>query len=468
MADTKEGLSRVLRPFGQEQLLAFWERLSDDEKRELAAAIRSIDLDLMRKLIQPQAAQAARKEQLRPQDFIRLPKDERSQEAWANARAAGQEALRAGRVAAMVVAGGQGTRLGFDGPKGEFPIGPVTNRTLFQILAEKVLAASCRYGRAVPFLVMTSSFNDAETRYFFNRHNFFGLPPGTVRIFEQGEMPAVDDEGKLILDAPGHVFMSPNGHGGSLKALWDSGTIEWLEGQGIDAISYFQVDNPLVRAVDPAFIGFHLSGRAEMSLKLLTRTIPDEKLGIWLNAGGRAKIIEYSDMTKEDMHAADEKGALKYAGGSIAIHCFSVAFARRLNEEGFALPYHRAHKKVPYVDADGSTVSPGEPNATKFEMFVFDALEFTDKVTAVETAREDEFSPVKNAEGADSPETAMRDLCRLYGRWLEAAGVSVPLGDDGYPLQKIEISPLIADDEETLKMNYRGPGKIAGPLVVSR
>jgi UDP-N-acetylglucosamine/UDP-N-acetylgalactosamine diphosphorylase len=468
VAENKDELARLLAAHGQEHVLSFWGRLSKEERASLAQQIRELDFGLLAKIGKSAPSITPEKMRLEAEPFKRLPTDEASRREWDDARAAGQEALAAGRAAAMVVAGGQGTRLGFDGPKGEFPIGPVSERTLFQIHAEKVLAASRRCGREIPLLVMTGPSNDAKTRYFFKAHNFFGLPFTSVRIFEQGEMPAVDDNGRIVLDAPGHIFVSPNGHGGSLKALWDSGTVEWLEGKGIDVISYFQVDNPLVRALDPAFIGFHTGAGADMSLKLVARTDPDEKLGIWLSAEGRAKIIEYSDMPRELMHATDESGSLKFAGGSIAIHCFSVPFVRRLNKRGFALPYHRARKKVPFADASGKTVTPTEPNATKFEMFVFDALEFAGKAAAVETAREEEFSPVKNKEGADSPETARRDMSRLYGKWLSAIGVEVPADDKGYPLHKIEISPLVGDDEKTLEMNYRGPRSVTGPLLVSQ
>ena len=403
---------------------------------------------------------------LEPEPFVRLPQDAESSAKWREAGETGQEALRAGRVAAMVVAGGQGTRLGFAGPKGAFPVGPITDRTLFQIHAQKVLAASQRYGREIPLLVMTSPTNDAETKFFFKEHGFFGLPFDSVRIFRQGEMPAVDDRGKLLLDSRSRIFMSPNGHGGALKALWDSGTVAWLEKRGVDTISYFQVDNPLVRVIDPAFVGFHLQGKAEMSLKLLYRTIPDEKLGIWLRAGGRPCIIEYSDMTPDDMHARADNGGLRYAGGSIAIHVFSVPFIRRLNEKGFLLPYHRARKKVPFVNGAGERREPEKPNATKFEMFIFDALGFVKNAIAIETSREEEFSPVKNAEGVDSPETAKRDMSRLYAKWLIAAGVEVPIDKDGYPAFPIEISPVFADGPEALEMNYTGPRRITGPLVL--
>jgi len=466
MDSDRQALHELLSKHGQEGVLRFWEELSTEEKESLASQVRSLDLELISRLAAGGGPAFDTSGPLEPESFERLPHDEASRERWQAAADEGSVALRQGRVAAMVVAGGQGTRLGFAGPKGAYKIGPVTDRSLFQIHAQKVLAASQRYGVAIPLLVMTSPINDAETRFFFKERGFFGLPFDRVRIFSQGEMPAVGDDGKLILESKSRVFMSPNGHGGALKALWDEGVIAWLEGLGVDTITHFQVDNPLVRIIDPAFLGFHLQGAADMSLKLLKRTIPDEKLGIWLRAGGRPRVIEYSDMTPEDMHARDESGDLKYAGGSIAIHCFSAPFIRRLNEKGFMLPYHRARKKVPFVNDRGARIEPREPNATKFEMFVFDALLFSEKAVAIETTREDEFSPVKNASGVDSPDTAKRDMSRLYAKWLAAAGVEVSKGEDGYPLFPIEISPVFADGPEVLECNYTGPKRVTGLLVL--
>jgi UDP-N-acetylglucosamine/UDP-N-acetylgalactosamine diphosphorylase len=464
----REALWSRLDQHGQAHVLRFWDGLGDDDRRSLGGQIDSIDLDALDRLLLEEPPVKAAVEDYRPEPFVRLPHGGGPRGEWDHAREAGKAALREGRVAAMVVAGGQGTRLGFDGPKGAFPIGPVTQRTLFQIHAEKVLAATRRYGRFMPLLVMTSPANDAATRAFFAEHGNFGLASEAVRFFAQGEMPAVDDAGRLVLESPGRIFMSPNGHGGALKALWDSGTVQWLEERGIGLISYFQVDNPLVRVIDETFVGFTDMRRADMSLKLLERTIPDEKLGIWLRCADRPCIVEYSDMPQEKMRRRDPDGTLRFKGGSIAIHCFSVPFVRRLNERGCALPFHKARKKVPYVDAAGAAVDPKEPNATKFEMFVFDALFFAERAVAVETAREEEFSPVKNAAGTDSPQTARRDMSRLYGRWLAEAGVNVPVNGGGYPVHPIEISPLYADGPEDLKRRCNGHASVTGPLALKR
>lgn len=467
MESLKTQLLRILSPYGQEHVLRFWESLTPEEKQALAKQVKAIDFDLLARLVDETGKPPLAEENIEPAPFIELPADDASAKRWSRARETGEAVLRAGRVAAFVVAGGQGTRLGFDGPKGAFPVGPITDRSLFQVHAEKVLAASRRYGNTIPFAVMTSSTNDAATRAFFEEHEFFGLPADSVRIFTQEEMPAVDLSGKLILDTPGHIFVSPNGHGGSLKALWDSGCIEWLEDLGIDTISYFQVDNPLVKVIEASFVGFHVEGAADISLKVLRRTIPDEKLGIWVQVAGRDRVVEYIDMPAEKMRARNEDGSLQFSGGSIAIHCFSVAFIRALNQEGFALPVHHTHKKIPFVDENGKTVKPTEPNGTKLETFVFDALALAKSVVAVETLREEEFSPVKNATGTDSPETARRDMSRAYARLLRAAGINVPVDTNGYPLYPIEMSPLVGQNPQEIRAAYKGPRNIDGPLLLT-
>jgi UDP-N-acetylglucosamine/UDP-N-acetylgalactosamine diphosphorylase len=465
-ADPKQRLLELTGAHGQSHVLRFWDSLDEAERSSLAAQVESLDFDLIDSLVKNLDSGPQPTGDIAPAPFIELTR-RGDDSRWREAAGAGEAAIREGRVAAFVVAGGQGTRLGFDGPKGCFPIGPVTDRSLFRLHAEKVLAASRHYGRAIPFLVMTSSANDEATRRFFEENSFFGLDPDMVRIFRQGELPAVDADGRLILERPGHIFMSPNGHGGSIKALWDSGAVEWLESLGVDVISYFQVDNPLVRIIDPAFVGFQLLEGAEMSLKLLRRTIPDEKLGVWVLADGRPQVIEYIDMPSELMRARDDAGGLLFAGGSIAINLLSVPFVRRLNEKGFALPFHRARKKIPCINDAGETVEPSEPNGTKFETFVFDALAFAQKAIGVETSRAEEFSPVKNASGTDSPETARRDMSRLYAEWLSGAGVEVPVSGDGYSLHLIEVSPLVGEGAAELKAGYGGPWRIEGPTVIA-
>ena len=314
--------------------------------------------------------------------------------------------MRRGEVAALVVAGGQGTRLGFDKPKGLFPVGPA-GESLFQLIAGQVADLSRRYGRPLPLLVMTSPATDAETRAFFAASRDFGLAPGQVRFFEQGTMPAVDlATGGLLLEAPGRLALSPNGHGGTLTALADSGLLTQLRADGVRHVFYFQVDNPLVRVADPAFVGRHIESGSEASSKVVAKTEPGERVGVLALVNGRCGIVEYSDLPRDLAERRTADGRLAFDAGNIAVHLFGVDFLERVTTGAGRLPYHRAKKKVPYFDpATGETVTPAAENALKFERFVFDALPLAERWLVVRCRREDEFAPLKNATGADSPET---------------------------------------------------------------
>jgi len=347
------------------------------------------------------------------------------------------------------VAGGQGSRLGFDGPKGAFPVGPVSGATLFEIHCRKILALERRYAAKVPLYIMTSLANDAATREFFRQHDFFGLSSDGVRFFTQGMWPVLMPDGAMVMDRPDHVFMSPDGHGGLLQALLKNGTLDDMELRGIETLFYFQVDNPLVEIADPGFLGLHLQADAEMSVKVCAKRGPSEKLGVVVRKDGRNAVVEYSELTDEEMTADLPNGDLEYRFGSVAIHVFSREFL--LREARGSLPIHLAHKKVAYCDESGELVKPAEPNAFKFEKFIFDALPDAERSVNVEFRREEEFSPVKNAEGEDSPSTAQRDMIRKYASRLEACGVTVPRDAAGEPLHKIEIDPCYALGPEDLR-----------------
>jgi len=376
-------------------------------------------------------------------------------------RRAGERLLAQGKVAAFVVAGGQGTRLGFDGPKGCFAATPVTGKPIFQVFAEQVLAAQRRHQRAVPWYIMTSPLNHDATVSFFRRHNSFGLSPADVRFFQQGVMPTFElGTGRILLAAPGVVATNPDGHGGSLRALWDSGAVACMKSRGVEHLSYFQVDNPLVNVFDPLFIGLHAEApdsSAQMSSKMIPKAGPGEKVGVFCRApthrGPRTVVIEYSDLPAALARETNPDGSLRFQAGSIAVHLLSVAFVERLNTDpAFALPYHRAEKKTPCIDPEtGSAINPTAPNSVKLERFVFDALEFCGSSIVLETRREDEFAPIKNAAGVDSAESSRALQSARAARWLASAGVEVPLKDDGTPDCTLEISPLTAASPTDLR-----------------
>ena len=446
---------------GQGQVFAFWPQLDDAARRALLAQAAEIDLAevtrLARTLLGAGGAPAVDLGGLEPAPYVPLPAHGGDAAAWAQARAAGEAALRAGRVAAFTVAGGQGTRLGFDGPKGTFPVTPVRRKPLFQVFAEKILAAGRRHGRPLHWFIMTSHANHAATEAFFAAHRCFGLDPARVHFFRQGRMPAVDFSGRILLEAPGIIAMSPDGHGGSLRALHRSGALDLMRREGVDTISYFQVDNPLVRCVDPAFLGWHLIHGAEMSAKMIPKAYPEEKLGHFCRQRGRLVVIEYSDLPAAMQREIDPAtGRLRYLAGSIAIHVLDREFVRRLATAGSeaALPFHRADKKIATIDAAGRPVPPAQPNGVKFEMFVFDALPFARRPLVIETDRADDFSPVKNAAGVDSPQTARADQLRQAARWLRGAGAAIATDPTGLPPIAVEVSPLFGDDAATFAASW--------------
>jgi UDP-N-acetylglucosamine/UDP-N-acetylgalactosamine diphosphorylase len=404
---------------------------------------------------------------LGPADVIRLPRDEGSRAAWREARDAGEALLREGVLAAVLLAGGQGTRLGFDGPKGAFPFAPVTRRTLFHHHAARVAAVRARYGRELPLYVMTSPQNDAETRALFAANDRYGLPEGTVRFFVQGTMPAVDlTTGAVLLEERDRLALSPDGHGGLLKALRVAGILDELRERGIGTILTFQVDNPLLRLARPELIGHHALRRAEMSSVVVAKLAPEERMGVVAAVDGRTAVVEYSDLPDELAQRRAADGSLELWAGSIAVHCLERAFVERLTVGGAALPFHRAEKRVPHVTLDGARVDPEQPNAVKFETFLFDALPLAERTATVESERWEEFSPIKNASGADSPETARLDLNRLYAAWLSDAGVAVPCNMDGDPTVDIEIDPRLAMDAEELAARLPPGLEISGPTVL--
>ena len=446
-----EPLRKVLAAHGQEHLLAFWDDLDLRQQDQLREQLSQVDWDLIAELIPTHVLTeptAKLPESIEPPPIgPHEASDEATRKRYKKARATGEKLLRAGKVAAFVVAGGQGTRLGYDGPKGCLGVSPVMRKSLFSLFAEQLLATGRKYGKAVPWYIMTSPANDKATREYFKANGYFDLDKDDVMFFAQGTMPAIGLDGKLLLAEKDSLALSPNGHGGSLTALSASGALADMADRGVEVISYFQVDNPLVHCVDPLFVGLHQDAKAEMSAKALPKRDPLEKLGNFCIVDGKTTVIEYSDMPEDLARATRPDGKLKFSAGSIAIHLFSRTFVERLTQGGrCSLPFHRAIKKVPHIDGYGKHIAPDQPNAVKLEMFVFDALPLAKKSVILETARVEEFSPVKNATGPDSLNTCLHDQVRRFAAWLEAAGVEVPRDADNEVACAIEISPLFALD----------------------
>ncbi len=433
---------------GNEHVFAFWDTLTDDQKKHLLQELSLINFNELHELF------ALTKKHTIPMDFepapfTRLPQTPEEHKAFDHAKTVGIDTIKKGKVAAFVVAGGQGSRLGFDGPKGIFPIGPVSNKTLFQIHAEKIKAYEKKFGISIPWCIMTSQANHNATVDYFEKHNFFNLNNDKVFIFKQNMIPSLNEEGKLILETPYSIFRNPDGHGGSLTALYQSGTLSKLLNLGVEVLSYFQVDNPLVRIIDPVFIGFHVKHNAEVSSKALQKAYPEEKIGVFVKFSNmRIGVVEYSDLPLVKQHEKDERGNLRYSAGSIAIHLFNTRFIEKIAQGNISLPFHVAKKTIPQYTNDGKNNITGY----KFEKFVFDALPLTEQNFILETKREEEFAPVKNKSGVDSVDSAQELMMNLYKKWLLQKNIPVPK-----VVEKIEISPLFAVESDDLPDSFAIP-----------
>lgn len=463
LAPLRAELLEQLGPYGQEHLLRFWDELSQLEKMTLAMEIARFDLGMLQSLgREPEASSNWRALVARAEPPAAVRLGATNQFSPAQARQAGEAALLAGHVGAILVAGGQGTRLGMDHPKGMFPIGPVSRSSLFQILIEKLVAAQRRYGAPIPLFLMTSPATHEETVEFLAAHGNFGLSTKDLIVFSQGTMPAVDCEtGRILLASQARPALSPDGHGGVLAALVEARGFEMLRARGIEHLYYFQVDNPLANVCDPEFLGYHLLSQSELSTLAVAKRDPRDRVGNIVSIDGRLQIIEYSefnDLPDELIAGRAAGGSLLLWAGNTAIHAFAVEFLERMSQSAAALPLHRALKKVPYLDDDHQPIEPSSPNAYKFERFIFDLLPQATRAIVVEADERSAFAPVKNAPGElkDTPESVQAQMIALHSAWLRDAGAQLAKN------VAVEIRPLFALDSEELREKLQ-PG-----LVVSR
>jgi UDP-N-acetylglucosamine/UDP-N-acetylgalactosamine diphosphorylase len=339
-----------------------------------------------------------------------------------------------------------------------YSLGPVSWRTLFQMHVDQLRAVSRRYGVPIPLYVMTSPATHEETVAYFTQNDRLGLEPEELHFFCQGTMPAVDDQGRLLLADRGQIFLSPDGHGGMLAAIADSGCLGDAAQRGIDLLFYWQVDNPLARICDRELIGYHLLSESEMSTQVVAKRDPLDKVGNVVSVDGRLRVVEYSDLPPAAGRQRQEDGSLRFWAGSIAIHVFSVSFLERSARADESLPFHRACKKVAFVSEEGLPISPDQPNATKFERFIFDLMPLAKNAIVVEADEQEVFAPLKNARGADrdTPELTRQAIVDRARRWLAAVGVEV------VPGTKVEIHPDYALDPQDLV------GKLSAGVSIDR
>ncbi len=464
-----ETIRKNLHAIGQSHVLRWYDSLDPTAQECLLEQLASLDYDALPGLIESYVKSKpslSLPESIEPAPYY--PNDHTAAfRPWDKAamRAQGESLLRNGKVACFTVAGGQGTRLGYDGPKGCYPAGAVSGRSLFAFFARAIAKTRAKYGAALPWYIMTSPLNHDATVEYFEQHHFFDLPAEDVMFFPQGVMPSFDmHTGRILLADRGRIATNPDGHGGSLRALGASGALEDMKRRGVEQISYFQVDNPIVRVADPVFLGLHVAAEdssGEMSSKMLAKAYPEEKLGMFCMADGKLTIIEYSDLPMERQRERLDDGRLRFLAGSPAIHLLSVAFVEKLNADpAFSLPWHRAEKKVACVDPEtGEAIKPESPNAVKLERFVFDAIPLAAKSIVYEADRVEEFAPIKNASGNDSAQSSKAIQTLRAARWLDRAGVSIPWSDHAseycnwckHPDCVIELDPMSAVEPEDLQ-----------------
>lgn len=435
---------------GQKHLFQFWNELDSEQRRRFLDQIQTIDfqqLSQLTRLLEDNLNLSDSEiivQDLRPAEFIEVPESPEEKAREAKAAEIGEALIAAGKVAAFVVAGGQGTRLGWDAPKGTYPVSPIEKKSLFQLFAEQIQAWNLRYNIQIPWFIMCSPSNRQETEDFFKEHKYFGLSKLCTRFIVQRQLPVVNSQGAILLENKGRMATSPDGHGGALTALEDAGGMQWLKERGVEHLSYFQVDNPLCKVLDPVFLGYHMLEESEASSKVVSKVDPWEKVGVLGYSGPLFRVIEYTELTDEDRMLRDVKGRLAFRGGSIANHVFKLDFLARLVGDHEGLPYHLAHKKVTTIDEDGDELIPEEANGYKFERFIFDTLSEAKNPCSLEVRREHQFEPLKNKDGANSAATVHRALVEYYAAWFEAAGVEVPRDEAGQSKVLCEVSALTA------------------------
>ena len=456
--ETRERYEKV----GQGHVLKYISELSEEEKMTLLAQLRVIPVEKLDGFLR--AASEDQEHVSSSNDITpfskqvgRFTNKEASQEAYA----VGIECIGRGEVAALVLAGGQGTRLGFSGPKGMYNIGLPSGRSLFQLISERILKLRTLAGHdpenvaPLPFYIMTSPMNHVETVHFFELNDFFGLPRDDVNFFEQGMLPCLTEDGMIIMENACKVAMAPDGNGGIFSSLHNSGMLADMEKRGIKHLHVFSIDNALTKPADPVFIGHCISQNADCGNKVVWKAGADEKVGVIAEKQGRPCVVEYSDITKEMAESVDQNNRLLFGAGNICNHYFTLAFLKDVVLPKLGNMYHIARKKIPYYDEESrSTVAPCSNNGIKLESFIFDVFPFSVRMAVLDVLREEEFAPVKNAPGSssDSPETARTYISELAKKWVTNAGGVLKDDSEG---TISEVAPLSSYGGEGL-VDVRG------------
>ena len=401
----------ILKVYNQEHIIKLLEKLNAEEKEELLEQINHIDFQQVKELYDNTKKTIEIKENkiepLKYCDKSKLSKNEKEE-----LDELGESVIRNGKYAVVTMAGGQGTRLGHPGPKGTFKLDVYgKGKYLFEILCENLKEANKKYNTTIPWYIMTSKENNKETVEFLEKNNYFGYDKNNVIIFTQGELPLVDEEGKILIDKNMKIKEASDGNGGTYFSLRASGCLSDMKERGIKWIFIGGVDNALLKMADVTLLGLAIKQGVQIASKSIVKANPQEKVGVFGKMNGHPKVIEYTELPEKMAEETDADGELKYGEAHIMCNLYTIEAIEKISKE--TLMYHPAHKKNSYIDEEGKEIIPKEPNSYKFESFIFDAFEFFDDIAILRGKREDDFAPVKNKEGVDSPRTA-KELYEKY------------------------------------------------------
>lgn len=393
----------ILKKYNQEHLLICYDKLSKEEQEKLLDQILRIDFEQILDLYEKTKKEISFKDcKIEPIQYVE--KIKLSNEEEKNYKELGTRIIKDGKYAVVTMAGGQGTRLGHTAPKGTFEIGIGVHKSLFEALSDTLKEARKEFEAAIPWYIMTSRENNKQTVAFFEKHNYFDIPKEDIMFFVQGELPMIGEDGKILIDEKGMVKEAADGHGGIFEAMYKDGVLKDMKSRGIEWVFIAGVDNILAGMVDPILTGLSITRNCLAAGKSVVKRNPEEKVGVFCKKNGKPNVIEYTEITKEMANAVDENGELLYGESHILCNLFNIKSLEEISKN--KLPYHSAHKKAKYINENGEIVVPKSPNAYKFEAFIFDAFERLEDMAIMRVKREEEFAPVKNADGQDSPETA--------------------------------------------------------------
>ena len=400
-----------LEKSNQAQLLKAYDRADDMIKKKLEEQFERIDFEKVNELYEITKNEINfNNDVIEPIPYIE--KSKLSGQEYDKYMKLGEDEIKKGKYSVVIMAGGQGTRLGHSGPKGTFDIGLDSHKSIFEILADNLKEENKKYNVSIPWYIMTSKENNDQTVAFFEENNYFGYDKNDIVFFKQGKLPMCDENGKILIDENGIIKEAADGHGGIFQSMKNNGINEDMKKRGIEWAFIGPVDNVLVKMVDPILLGIMIDKKVLAGGKSTVKANPSEKVGVFCKRNGKPGVVEYTEITTEMAERTDKNGELVFGESHINCNLFNIKAIEEVANKN--LPYHIAHKKASYLDENGNLVVPTKPNAYKFESFIFDAFDMLDDMAILRVKREEEFAPVKNAEGTDSPETARELYINYY------------------------------------------------------